>query len=39
MSNFARYEHLKQAWIQANPSATPRQYEQAMRAIARRLGL
>jgi len=39
MSNFALYEHLKQAWIRANPTATPRQYEQAIRRIARRAGV
>lgn len=33
------YEAAKQAWVRANPDATAAQYEQAMRAIARKLGM
>ena len=35
----AEYERLKAAWIVSNPDATQQQYEQAMREIARQLGL
>lgn len=33
------YEAAKRAWIGANPSATPEQYEAAMRALAKRYGV
>ena len=33
------YEAAKRAWIEANPDATPEQYEAAMRAIAERHGV
>ena len=33
------YEAAKRAWIDANHTATPEQYETAMRAIARRYGV
>ena len=33
------YEAAKRAWIDANPGATPEQYAEAMRAIARRYGV
>ncbi len=33
------YEAMKQRWIVSNPDATQQQYEQAMREIARQLGL
>ena len=33
------YEAAKQAWVRAHPGATPEQYERAMRAICRRLGI
>lgn len=33
------YEAAKRAWIDANPTATPEQYETAMRAIAGRYGV
>lgn len=33
------YERLKAKWIAAHPQATPQQYTQAMRDIARRLGI
>ena len=32
------YEQEKRAWAEAHPAATPREYEQAMREIAARLG-
>lgn len=32
------YEQLKQAWIFAHPDATPAEYEQAIREIAREIG-
>lgn len=35
----ALYEAMKQRWIAANPEATQQQYEQAIREIARQLGL
>ena len=34
-----RYEAEKAAWIARNPDATPREYEQAMLAIAQRCGI
>lgn len=33
------YEAAKQEWIAAHPTATPEEYQQAMRAIAERLGV
>ena len=33
------YEAAKRAWIEAHPSATPRQYEAAIRSILKALGL
>lgn len=33
------YEYAKQQWIARNPGATPEQYQQAIAAIARRLGV
>jgi len=33
------YEALKRQWLAANPRATPEKVEQAMQAIARRVGL
>ena len=39
MSNYNRYEILKSTWIANNPQATPAQYQAAMMAIARKLGL
>ena len=33
------YEAAMRAWIDANPTATPEQYETAMRAIAERHGV
>jgi hypothetical protein len=35
----SRYEAAKAAWVASHPNATPTQYEAAMRAIAKRLGL
>lgn len=35
----AEYERQKAAWIAAHPNATHQQYTQAMRAIAKRLGI
>lgn len=32
------YERLKDAWIERNPNASPEQYAQAMREIARKAG-
>ena len=39
MSKWAIYEQRKHAWIQAHPEATHEEYEQAMRRIAKELGL
>jgi len=36
---WAQYEAAKQEWQFKNPAASHEQYERAMRAIARRLGL
>lgn len=33
------YEAAKRAWIDAHPDATPEQYDAAMRAIAKRMGV
>ena len=38
-SCFANYEAEKAIWKASNPSATPAEYEQAMRAIARACGV
>ena len=37
--SFLQYEFLKQEWIKSHPDATPAQYQKAMMAIARRLGI
>lgn len=37
--DFARYEREKQAWIAANPGATPAQYQEAIAHIAFRCGI
>lgn len=34
-----RYEQLKQKWIAEHPDATHKEYEQAMREIARKAGV
>ena len=34
-----RYEQLKREWVAAHPDHTPAQYEAAMKALAKRLGL
>lgn len=39
MSPAQRYEVAKRFWIAANPDATPEQYLEAMRELARRCGL
>lgn len=36
---YQRYEYEKQAFVRFNPNASPRQYEQAMQAIAKRYGI
>jgi hypothetical protein len=33
------YERLKREYVRNNPEATPEQYQQAMTALAQRLGL
>lgn len=33
------YEAAKASWVKRHPTATPEQYEAAMRAIAERLGI
>lgn len=30
------YERLKEEWVERNPNASPQQYAEAMRAIARK---
>lgn len=37
--NWQTYEAAKRAWIAAHPNATPEQYDAAMRAIAKRVGV
>lgn len=39
MTDWHAYESAKRAWVAANPSASPAEYEKAMRAIARRYGV
>jgi hypothetical protein len=38
-ASYASYAREKAAWLRAHPAATPEQIEQAMKAIARRLGV
>lgn len=38
-NGFYLYERLKAAWVSSHPKATPLEYQQAMRLIAKRLGL
>lgn len=38
-NKFTEYEQRKQAWKLANPNATPTQFEQAIRRIAKECGL
>lgn len=38
-ANYARYEAEKTIWASGHPSATPSEYEQAIRAIARACGV
>lgn len=37
--DLARYERLKAAWIAMHPGATCREYERAVRQIARQCGV
>ena len=37
--SFGLYESYKREWVYRNPNATPQQYERAMRAIIRKLGI
>lgn len=39
MKGHALYEHYKVIWIAAHPEATAREYESAMREIARLCGV
>ena len=39
MGKWAIYEQRKHAWVMAHPDATPQEYEETMRAIAKALGL
>ena len=36
---YAAFERAKQWWKQENPDASPREYELAMRELARRMGV
>jgi hypothetical protein len=38
-ANYARYEAEKTIWASGHPSATPSEYEHAIRAIARACGV
>ena len=37
--SFQDYETAKRAWVDSHPDATPAEHEDAMRAIAARLGV
>lgn len=37
--SYTTYELMKQEWIAKHPNATHEQYQQAMREIAKRLGV
>ena len=37
--DYNRYEVLKATWIAKHPNASPRQYEKAMKSIARKCGV
>jgi len=37
--SYSQYEFLKQEWIKSHPDATPQQYQKAMSAIAKKLGI
>jgi len=39
MTKHQAYEHLKALWLARNPLCTSEQYEAAMAAIARKVGL
>lgn len=39
IADWAAYEAAKQVWIDANPGATPRQYEAAIERIAAQYGV
>lgn len=39
MTKAQAYEHLKALWLARNPLCTSEQYEAAMQAIARKVGL
>ena len=38
-SAWAEYEQRKQGWLRTHPEATHAEYEQAMRELAKRLGV
>jgi hypothetical protein len=38
-ANYARFESEKAIWASVHPAATPLEYEQAIRAIARACGV
>jgi hypothetical protein len=37
--SLSQYEFLKAEWIAKHPDATPKQYQQAMRLIAKKCGI
>ena len=39
MTRIQAYEFLKARWLARNPNATPEQIQEAMKAIARKVGL
>jgi len=39
MYSYAEYERKKADWVQANPEATPQEYQTAMRRIALECGV
>lgn len=36
---YGAYEFEKRAWVDANPDATPEQYQKAMRDLAKKCGV
>jgi hypothetical protein len=38
-NKFLRYEALKAEWIRNHPKATPQEYQEAIKAFARKCGL
>lgn len=39
MADYSKYEKLKRDWIKENPNASPQQYTDAMRVLAKKAGV